>query len=87
MKKTQPLHLSAFALSAGLVWGLAMFLLALFSMKWGWGDAWTTLLSNVYIGMEATVKGAFAGLVWGFVDMFVGAFAFAWLYNFFSKKL
>lgn len=87
MKKSQPIHLSAFALSAGLLWGGAMFILALFSSWWAWGDAWTQLLGDVYIGMEATVQGAFAGLVWGFVDAFIGALLFAWMYNYFSKKL
>lgn len=86
MNKASELHVSSFALSAGIIWGLGVFLLAFFSLMWGYASAWTELLGNVYVGVEATWKGAFVGLVWGFVDAFIGAFVFAHLYNFFLKK-
>lgn len=83
MKK---LHVTAFALACGCTWGLAVFLLALLAMWWGWGDSWLNLLADVYRGVEASLAGAFIGLVWAFVDGFIGALIFVLLYNYFAKK-
>ena len=81
------IHPAAAGLAGGLIWGTGMMFISLATLWWGWGDAWTSLLGNIYIGMEASVRGAFVGLVWGFVDLFIAAFLFAHLYNFFSQKL
>lgn len=83
MQKFNP---PALALSAGVLWGLGVFFIAFVSMMWGYAGLWTELLGDAYIGVEATWRGAFVGLVWGFVDAFIGAFIFAHLYNFFLKK-
>lgn len=84
MKK---LHVTALGLAAGITWGAAIFLIALFTMKWGWGGDFLNLIASVYIGVEASFQGAVVGLIWGFVDAFIGAAIFAWLYNHFAKKL
>lgn len=38
-------------------------------------------------GYRVGVEGAFVGLVYGFLDGFIGLFVFAALYNFLGKKI
>ncbi len=83
MKK---LNVTALALACGLTWGSAVFLLALLAMWWGVGSAFVELLGSVYVGVEASWQGAFLGLLWAFVDGFIGGLIFVLLYNFFAKK-
>ena len=83
MKK---LNVTALALACGLTWGIFVFLVVLLTMFWGWGSAFTQLLGSVYIGVEGTLLGAFMGLLWAFVDGFIGGLVFVLLYNFFAKK-
>lgn len=83
MQKFNP---PALALTAGIMWGVAVFFLAFISLMWGYADSWINLLGDAYIGAEATWRGAFVGLVWGFVDAFIGAFIFAHLYNYLAPK-
>ena len=84
MKK---LHVTAFALACGLTWGIFVFMVALVAMFWGLGSAWVNLIGDLYLGTAATWGGAFIGLIWAFVDGFIGALIFVLLYNYFAKKL
>ncbi len=71
----------AFALSAGIVWGLVIFLLTNIRLLQG-GEG--TLLSNIghfYKGYSYSFVGSIVGLVWGFVSMFIVAWVSSWLYN------
>jgi len=83
MKK---LHVTAFALACGLTWGIFVFMLALLAMWVGWGSAFVNLLGDVYKGVEVSWCGAFMGLLWAFVDGFIGGLIFVLLYNYFAKK-
>lgn len=84
--KTQ-LNALAAALSVGLLWGLCLFIWTFVSMQWGHGQSMLDMMSDVYPWYEMTNRGAFAGLLWGFLDGFVGTYLVVWLYNFFVKKL
>lgn len=75
------LHAVKFGLAIGIVWAAVSFIVGLTAMWWGWCDAWLEVMASIYIGYSATVLGAFIGLVWAFVDAFVGGFLVAWLYN------
>lgn len=79
-------HVLSFALACGLTWGLYLGLLALVAMWWGLGSDIIDLLGTGYIGLKATPLGALIGLIWGFVDAFIGGLIFAWLYNLLTKK-
>ena len=69
------------ALTSGIVWGLALFMLAWWVIATGGGDSSTTALGQVYKGYAFSPMGSVIGLLWGFADGFIGGFVFAWLYN------
>lgn len=74
----------AFALSCGILWALAMFLLGIIAIN-GYAEPFVTLFSSGYIGYDASAIGALKGAAWGFVDAFIGGWILATLYNKLSK--
>jgi hypothetical protein len=71
------LNVKALALTAGIVWALAVLLVGAANLLWsGYGGAFLQLMASVYPGYHATgsVDGAVCGLVFG------------WLYNVFTGK-
>ncbi len=80
------LNVRALALAGGVVWGLAILLLTYWFLIRGYEGHTLAQLSKVYLGYSVTWYGAFVGLVWGFVDGFVGGALLAWLYNKFAGQ-
>jgi hypothetical protein len=80
------LNAKAFALSAGIIWGVAVFLVTTISLlRGGHGDT-LSRLGQIYIGYSFSFVGSIVGLIWGFVTMFVAAWIFVVLYNAFLGK-
>ena len=79
------LNVKALSLAAGIVWGLAIFVLTYWFLIFGYQGDTLAKLSNVYFGYSVTWYGAFVGLIWGFVDGLIGGALLAWLYNKFGK--
>lgn len=76
----------AFALAAGLIWAAFCFLLAL-SAKWfSWDPELVDFLAKFYIGYKPGILGGVIGAIWGFIDIGIGAYCFAWLYNRLAEK-
>ena len=75
------LNAKALALSAGILWGLMIFLLTNISLLRGGEGEHLSRLSQFYIGYSFSFLGSLIGLVWGFVTMFIVGWVFAWLYN------
>ncbi len=80
------LNLKAFALACGLLWGVAVFIMAWWLIYWEGlpaegVDPDPTALGRVYIGFSISPLGSVIGLAWGFVDGAIGGAIFAWLYN------
>ncbi len=73
-------------LAVGIVVGLGLLVLGLIATV---SDEWcrdaVKLLGNAYLGFQATVGGAFIGLLWGFADGFVGTVIVVCLYNLFCR--
>jgi len=74
------LNPKAFALAAGVLWGLGCLVLGL-TAAYGYGTGFEKLFSTMYIGYSSTFGGAVIGGIWGFVDAFIGGYIFVWLYN------
>ena len=72
------LNVKAFALAAGVLWGVSCFILGLMA-AYGYGTAFEKLFSSLYIGYSSTFGGSIIGGIWGFVDAFIGGYIFAWL--------
>ena len=75
------LNVRAFALTCGILWGLALFVLTWWIMAFDGPTGQVTLLGRIYRGYNVSAVGSFIGLVWAFFDGLVGAAIFAWLYN------
>ena len=82
------LNAKAFALGAGIFWGVFLTVMTLISL-WtgGYGASMLNLIKEIYIGYQISYTGALIGLLYGFVDGLVGCYIFAWLYNLLAEKL
>lgn len=77
---------SAFGLTAGILWGLAVLVTGLAAALSGYGTQFVNVVGSFYLGYEPTLTGSVIGGVWGFFDALIGGFVFALLYNFLTKK-
>ena len=83
------LNLKAFALTAAILWGAAMFLTGLANLIWsGYGVAFLQLMASLYPGYHAdgTFVDLIVGVLYALVDGAVAGFVFGWLYNVFAGK-
>jgi hypothetical protein len=81
------LNVRAFALTCALVWGFGLFVLTWWIIATGGATGETTLIGRIYLGYNISPLGTVLGLVWAFVDGFVGGAVFAWLYNLLVKRI
>lgn len=75
------LNATAAGLAFGIMWAVSLFFFVIFSILWGYGSEWVTLIGSVYLGVDTTWAGAFIALPWAFVDAFIGGYIVVWLYN------
>jgi hypothetical protein len=75
------LNVKAFALSAGIVWGLIVFLSTMMMLLRGYPGGIVSHLGGIYIGYSISFVGSIIGLIWGFISMYVVAWLFCYLYN------
>jgi len=68
-------------LAGGILWGLSMLVITLLCLWTGYGALFLDVMENVYPGYSISWGGSIVGLVYGFIDGFVGFFLLAWLYN------
>jgi hypothetical protein len=77
------MNVKAFAVAAGILWGLLLCALTLLEAARGVGHT-LGALAAVYLGYSVTYLGSVAGLVYGFVSGALIGAAFCWLYNRFA---
>lgn len=75
------LHPVKLGLSGGIIWGLCMFLTTIISIDTGYAKTFLTLMGDIYFGYSISGWGSLLGLIFGFLDGFIGLFLLAWLYN------
>jgi len=78
------LHVTALALTAGLLWGGAILMVALANLAWPeYGRAFLDLTASIYPGYRpgTGIGSVITGTVYGLVDGTIGGAIFAWLYN------
>ncbi|MFQ5994779.1 MAG: bacteriophage holin [Acidiferrobacterales bacterium] len=80
------LNVMAFALTFGVIWGLGVFMLTWWIIAFDGVTGEITMLGRVYRGYSVSPMGSIIGLVWGFVDAFIGGAIFAWLYNLLVRR-
>jgi hypothetical protein len=67
--------------AGGIMWGAALCLLTAFAIPTGYASEFLELVATVYPGYSISITGIFLGLVYGFLDGFIGLWVLAWLYN------
>lgn len=83
------LNTKALGLTAGILWGGAIFLSALANLIWpGYAQACLDVAASIYPGYDATASfgQVIIGTLYGLVDGFVCGVIFGWLYNLLAGK-
>jgi hypothetical protein len=80
------LNAKALALSAGILWGAAVFVITMATLLRGGAGQHVGLLAAVYPGYTVTYLGSIIGLVYGFVSAAALGWLLAWLYNKMGKQ-
>lgn len=75
------LNVKAFALAAGLVWGINWFGLTWWIMAFDGITREPTFIGLMYRGFTVSPVGSLVGLLYGFVDGFLIGLMVAWIYN------
>jgi len=82
-------NLTALSVTAGLIWGGAILLVALANLVWpAYGKAFLELVASIYPGYGAggSLGQAVIGSLYGVVDGAVGGLVFGWLYNLLTQR-
>jgi hypothetical protein len=83
------LNIIAFAVTAGLLWGGVILLVAAASLVWpNYGRTFLEVLSSIYSGYHPgpSIGSVITGTLYGVVDGAVAGAVFAWLYNLLSRR-
>ncbi len=80
------LNSKAFALSAGIIWGLVIFATTITSTFTGYGKSFLEAYSSLHPGYSISMVGSFIGFVYAFICAFVGVYIVIGLYNRFEKR-
>ncbi len=81
------LNVRAFALTCGLLWGIALFGATWWIIFFDGTTDEITLLGKVYRGYKISPVGSLIGLAWALIDGSIGGAVFAWLYNALAARL
>jgi hypothetical protein len=68
-------------MTCGLVWGLGLFCLTWWIIAFDGPSVEPTMIGKLYRGYTISPMGSVIGLVWAFLDGWVGGAVFAWVYN------
>ncbi|MCL5007018.1 MAG: bacteriophage holin [Patescibacteria group bacterium] len=76
------LNANKFGLAAGIFWAVILFVFTLIAATTGYGTGWLqSFVATIYPGYTVSVFGSVLGLIYGFIDGYVGCWLFAALYN------
>jgi hypothetical protein len=81
------LNVKAFALTVGLFWGLAIFIVTWWIIAFEGCTGDITFIGRVYRGYSISPVGSIIGLIWALIDGLIGGAIFAWLYNLIIVRL
>jgi len=78
---TSQLNTNKFGLAGGILWGAIMFVCTILALGIGYSSEFLGLFSSIYPGYTVSGIGVITGLIYGFIDGFVGCWLFAKIYN------
>ena len=83
------LNVKALALTAGILWALAVLFVGAVNLIWsGYGRAFLQLMASIYPGYHAAGSAGdlIVGTLYALVDGAIGGLVFGWVYNLFIGK-
>lgn len=80
-------NIKAMALTCGIFWGAAVFIMAWWLIVVEGSGSESTFLSRFYVGYDISPMGSVIGFAYGFVDGSISGAIFAWLYNLIAVKM
>lgn len=83
------LNVKALTLTAGILWGAAVFLVGIANLIWpGYGTAFLQVIASLYPGYNATSSfgSVIIGTLYALVDGAIAGLVFTWLYNMFVGR-
>lgn len=80
------IHPVKLGLAGGILWGLSMFVCTILAIYTGYAVQFLDLMSSIYPGYTISWWGSLAGLIYGFLDVFIGLFLLGWLYNLLNRS-
>jgi hypothetical protein len=80
------INIKAFAIAAGIWWGLGVFCLTWWLILTHGATGDSTILGRLYPGYNISPTGSVIGLAWGLVDGAIGGAVLAWLYDRFTSR-
>ena len=80
------LNIKAFALAAGLVWGINWFAVTWWMIILDGSSAEAFLVGKMYRGYTISPIGSLVGFLWGFLDGFLIGLMVAWIYNILAPR-
>lgn len=73
------------ALTGGIIWAVGLFLTTLISIWTGLFTDFLRIISSMYPGYSISYIGGVIGAIYGFLDIFIGVYIFAWVYKMLGK--
>ncbi len=80
------LNIRALALTGGILWGAALFLITWWIIFFDGATGDPTCIGMVYRGYNISPIGSLIGLAWGILDGIIAGALFGWVYNRFAGK-
>ena len=82
-------HVTAFSLTAGLIWGAVILFTTLANVIWPtYGHAFLQIAVSLYPGYHpGGIMSVIVGTLYGFIDGAIGGALFAWVYNLLAHRL
>lgn len=74
-----------FAITGGIVWAICLFVTTVASVYTGFARPFLNGVGSIYPGYSISLGGSVVGLVYGFFDVFIGVYIFAWIYRMLGK--
>lgn len=69
------------AVTGGLLWAILLFLTTLAGVYFNYATNFLNVIVSIYPGYSISLTGSIVGLVYGFLDVFIGVYIFSWVYH------
>ncbi|MEM1243255.1 MAG: bacteriophage holin [Pseudomonadota bacterium] len=80
-KQLSRISVVGLGIGLGAMWCISVLFMGLMAWWFGWGTAMVEDLAIYYIGYGPSFSGIVLGIIWSFIDGFIGGVILAFFYN------